>query len=464
MSKVRDIQNTITVNINELEELHNIYDSLSPPKHSLHKEDIIHLINECVDYLYEFVVCNPKVYCNSDYNEVFENTITDFLDATLEDYGSECDIDELYDEVTYKTLKQFYSIIPKRSKKSNPVTILNTPEYRKYIKSKLDVIEEKDKTQPEQRTPEWFQKRQNLLSASSIWKAIDKQCYKNNLIYEKCCPIDTGKYDRVNVNMPFHWGQKYEPVSQMYYEYKYDAIIREYGCIPHDTYVFLGASPDGINIKENSSRYGRMLEIKNIVNRDITGKPKKEYWIQTQLQMECCDLNECDFLETRFKEYDTKTDFDNDGTFLKTKENKYKGIMVQFYHNNKPFYEYAPFQATEEEFNAWYDKIMEKNSEKSWVKNIYWWLEEVSCVLIERNVQWFNAVLPELKETWDIIVKERKEGYEHRKPKKRLKKNTTQDVNNENIKLIDILSKQLKKSTDEEEKDKKKTFIIKVDI
>lgn len=451
------------IKMNELPELHNIYDTFTLQQNTISNLELNHIVEGCVDYLYDFLVSNPKTYCNTTYNEVLEDTIVEYLDTVLEEYDSDCDLDDVYDEITYKSLKLLYTIIPKRSKKGNPVTMLNTDTYKNVIQTKLARIEEKDKTQPEQRTPEWFQKRHNLLSASSIWKAIDKQSYKNNLIYEKCCPIDVGKYDRVNVNMPFHWGQKYEPVSQMYYEYKYDAIIREYGCIPHDVYHFLGASPDGINIKESSSRYGRMLEIKNIVNRDITGKPKKEYWIQTQLQMECCDLNECDFLETRFKEYETKEDFDNDGTFLKTKDNKYKGVMVQFYHNNKPFYEYAPFQVSEKEFNIWYDEIMEKNAEKSWVKNIYWWLEEVSCVLIERNVSWFNAVLPEIRETWEIIEKERVEGYEHRKPKKRVKKNNAIQTN-ENVKVIDILTKQFKKSTVEEEKDKKKTFIIKVDI
>ena len=53
-----------------------------------------------------------------------------------------------------------------------------------------------------------------------------------------------------------------------------------------------------------------MVEIKNIVNREITGRPKEEYWIQTQIQMEVCDLDECDFVETRFKEYDSKEDYD----------------------------------------------------------------------------------------------------------------------------------------------------------
>ena len=46
-----------------------------------------------------------------------------------------------------------------------------------------------------------------------------------------------------------------------------------------------------------------MLEIKNIVNREITGIPKNEYWIQTQIQMETCDLSFCDFVETRIKEF-----------------------------------------------------------------------------------------------------------------------------------------------------------------
>ena len=47
-------------------------------------------------------------------------------------------------------------------------------------------------------------------------------------------------------------------------------------------YEFFAASPDGINDDESSPLYGRMLEIKNIVNRDITGIPKRVL-IQMQL-------------------------------------------------------------------------------------------------------------------------------------------------------------------------------------
>ena len=51
--------------------------------------------------------------------------------------------------------------------------------------------------------------------------------------------------------------------------------ISDFGCIQHEKYNYIGASPDGINTDPNSILYGRMLEIKNIVNRDITGIPKE---------------------------------------------------------------------------------------------------------------------------------------------------------------------------------------------
>ena len=80
----------------------------------------------------------------------------------------------------------------------------------------------------------------------------------------------------------------------MYYEYINNTKVNEFGCIKHTKHDFLAASPDGIVCDMSSNLYGRMLEIKNVVSRTITGA-KMEYWIQMQLQMEVCDLNECDF-------------------------------------------------------------------------------------------------------------------------------------------------------------------------
>ncbi len=98
-------------------------------------------------------------------------------------------------------------------------------------------------------------------------------------------------------------------MSVLIYEDMYKTTVEDFGCLPHDLHSCMGASPDGINVDLKSERYGRMLEIKNIVNRVINGIPKEEYWVQMQWQMEVCNLDECDFLETRFTEYDGYADY-----------------------------------------------------------------------------------------------------------------------------------------------------------
>jgi putative phage-type endonuclease len=202
----------------------------------------------------------------------------------------------------------------------------------KYLESQLEEL--RSKPQPTQRTEEWYKFRHNLITASNAYKAFENPSTLNQLIYEKCQPLNTqgDKFSFVNVDTTFHWGQKFEPVSVMYYENEYDTRVGDFGCIQHETYKFLGASPDGINDDPlRPQRFGRMLEIKNIVNREIDGIPKKEYWIQMQLQMETCDLNECDFLETRFKEYETEADFLNDGAgFTTTMKGEWKGVIMYF--------------------------------------------------------------------------------------------------------------------------------------
>ena len=292
-----------------------------------------------------------------------------------------------------------------------------TTDYSIVSQEKINLI--RSYYQPPQKSEEWYKYRNELITASSAWKLLHTEASINEYIYNKCKPFNIAKYKTVNINSPFHWGNKYEDVSVVLYEHLYDVKVEDFGCIKHPKYDYIGASPDGIVVSEN--RRGRMLEIKNIVNRDITGIPKKEYWIQTQLQMETCDLDDCDFLECRFKEYENEEDFRNDGTFAKTKDGHYKGIMIQFFDGVNPFYEYAPFLCDETSFNGWKLSILEKNKEFTWIKNIYWHLPEYSCVYIKRNKLWFDSILPILAESWKIIQKEKQEGYEHRKPKQRTK-------------------------------------------
>jgi hypothetical protein len=214
----------------------------------------------------------------------------------------------------------------------------------------------------------------------------------------------------------------------MVYERRNNTRLGEFGCIQHDDYPFIGASPDGINIDPASPIYGRMVEIKNIFNREITGRPKEEYWIQTQIQMEVCDLDECDFVETRFKEYECEADYlaDADG------RGNEKGIILWFQtapaltHNgyiSQPIqlYEYAPIGVTDAEYTEWEAAVFAKHerARNIWVRTIYWYLDEYSCVLVRRNRLWFSEAVKVLERVWTTIEEERQTGYEHRAPTKR---------------------------------------------
>ena len=385
----------------------------------------------------------------------------------LDDWGI-CNLDEFSETICLYATEMFKIVVNTRSYVDSVIRYELSPQSKERINKTLMNLDERSKNLPPQRTEEWYKHRHNLLSASSIWKALDSQSNQNNIIYEKCKPYQMKNNDYVSINSPLHHGQKYEPVSQMYYEYVYNTKIKEYGCIPHEMHKFLGASPDGINADPNSNRYGRMLEIKNIVNREINGIPKKEYWIQMQLQMECCNLFETDFLECRFKEYPDYNEFIKDGnTFNKTESGKYKGVMLQFHINGKPHYEYMPWGITEQECDAWEESMKTKLGEDKWVHTIYWYLEHVSCVLVPRNELWFKGALPKFEKIWKTIERERVEGYEHRAPKSR--KGAKKSVMETKVKKVDNTTENDKQTTlnfvkKPKPKKERTGLIIKIDI
>ena len=363
-----------------------------------------------------------KDYLNEYITEYLTNIVGEL--GVFNSYYRDFEIQEDYiEEIVDETLSLYESIVPLRSNGPTFILYPQTEETKKSITERLNVIYAKDKLCAEQRTPLWYEQRYTKLSASSAWKVLDTERMRNSIILQKCKPLDTTSKMGGSINTPFHWGHKFEPVSQAYYEFMYGVKVDEFGCIPHSDYDYLGASPDGIVTGPyDNERYGRMLEIKNIWNREINGIPKKEYWIQMQMQMECCNLDECDFLECRFKLYETEDDFNNDGTFKFTEEGCYKGVIIMFYKDENPFYEYSPFNCDRETFETWEKDIMEKHTDVTWVRNEYWYLHEVSCVLVQRNTMWFHAVKEQFKETWDTILYEREHGYEHREPKKRQRK------------------------------------------
>ena len=444
----------------------NIIDQFNlPPKkeYIFTEKDELELYETACLLIEELVKKNPMAYIQPNFHEtivdeVFEMLIQPFDEnatiVTMEDIHAFMSGDYSYEEkiieveqfittIIEKAMNLFYKhIAPIRSHQNTfirraEINIEKMEAHINYLKSV---------PQPEQRTNEWYAFRYKYLTASNIWKAFISQSTKNQLIYEKCKPLVTSEEGSsssqqhgVNTESPMHWGHKYEPVSVDLYEKKYNTSVSEFGCIPHKSISFLAASPDGINTDKASGRYGRMLEVKNIVNREINGNPKMEYWIQMQLQLEVCDLKECDFLETRFTEYENEEEFMKDTVTMEdeggadatnissslpflSKDYKQKGIIMYFIKDGQPVYEYYTPSTTStlETYQQWEEATMLKNEGIMWIKNIYWKLDQLSCVLVMRNKLWFEYAKEELYAIWQIIEKERIEGYEHRAPKKRI--------------------------------------------
>ena len=335
----------------------------------------------------------------------FENL---FINNSDEDYIYDI-IEDAID--IYNSFKHPIAHIENRTAKQND--IINTTEYYTKIIEYL-----RTRPQPPQRTDAWYKFRHNLITASNAYKAFESQSSINQLIYEKCQPLKTSETDSfsfVNVKSPFHWGQKYEPVSVLLYEQMFKTKIEDFGCIQHDKYYFIGASPDGINVDPLSPLYGRMLEIKNVVSREITGIPKTEYAIQMQLQMEVCNLDECDFLETKFVEFGSESEFYNDVG------DKTKGVIVYFVRDAKPFYVYKPLNiVSRSDIELWEQETIEKHKNLVWIQNIYWRLDVLSCILVKRDKLWFESHVGQLEKVWKIIEEERVTGFSHRAPNKRI--------------------------------------------
>ena len=308
--------------------------------------------------------------------------------------------------------------------------------------------------QPAQRTQEWYESRNNLITASNIYKALGTEAQCNSLIYEKCTATTTTT-NRSNSNLlddaPIMgargWGQKYEPITAMIYEAMYPGnhLDTNFGCICHREYPFIGASPDGIVVC--GPRIGHLVEIKNVVSRELTDIPIESHWIQCQVQMEVCNLPFCDYIQTSMKEIAFEE-------FVQEHVAEYKGVFILLQRNEEGYrpldaaaaaatpsappsykYVYMPFHLLdcdadlyEHVIQSWIHMQLQENAGYFIVNITYWKLEEMSCVVIPRNRGWFQAVLPKFRDLWSKVEHARIHGYEHLAPKRRVPSRPNQEL------------------------------------
>ena len=257
----------------------------------------------------------------------------------------------------------------------------------------------------EQRSEEWYDLRQTLITASDFGQALGvgkfgstKDFFIKKVGYQEVKPLDSSILKH---------GVRYEPVATRFYEKLMNTTVHEFGLLRHPELDYLGASPDGIN------DHGRMVEIKCPAKRNITGEIVEQYYIQMQGQLDVCQLQECDFLECKFDEYLDEIDFDEDWNDDKTlsKEGYQKGIVIEIEGQQNPIYSEPGI--SKKEYMKWFKKQIKELHDKDF-DVIYYRLTQYSLQTIERDDEFLKEKNIALGETWSKILryKQDKESYD----------------------------------------------------
>ena len=209
-----------------------------------------------------------------------------------------------------------------------------------------------DFNQVEQRTEEWFAIRKTIVSATDAGTILGYNRFssKTDLLKKKLSDDDT------MIESPaIDHGVFFEPIAtKCYEELKGGVCVHDVGLVIHPELKWLGASPDGI--MEN----GRLLEIKCLYSRQFKNTDAdipRQYWAQIQIQLEACNIEECDLYQCIFKKVD---------------RHEYNG----------------------------FDGIKGKE------KRVYWVLRDYRCNVIKRDREWFNSIKVELYDFWKLINSE----------------------------------------------------------
>lgn len=289
------------------------------------------------------------------------------------------------------------------------------------LKKNIDTLEKLKKIpQIKQRSLEWYEARKNMITASDMAEALNKGKFgtQKNLIIKKVTNLvnvsDLNKNNNKKEYIaPLQWGIKYEDVACNIYKLKNYVDINEFGLLKHHNkdITYFGASPDGI------SELGIMLEIKCPYKRKIDGNIPEQYYYQIQGQLDVCNLDECDYLECKFVEYNSENDFLNDRAHHEltleninsfTQDYREKGIIICYKNVDEDKmdykYLYSNLKDTEEDMISW-----KKNQIKKFDIDIdyeinYWKLDTYEVQRVKKDKIFIKEKLQQVKKVWDKIL------------------------------------------------------------
>lgn len=269
----------------------------------------------------------------------------------------------------------------------------------------------------EQRSPEWYTARQNMLTASDTAQAMGRGKFGNrDQLLDKKVREVLGQPLPFVVVPPLKWGIMYEDMAlRCYREANGGVRVYDFGLVPHPQLGCYGASPDGI------TELGVMVEIKCPYRRRITNEIPEQYYIQMQGQMAVCGLQECDYIECEIQEYNDGEEYVNQaygGAAIDPPRGGHGVIIERVTDAGASVYEYSPEGLTPEEALEWAASTGIGARLHRWVLGKMW----IARVKFDQEM-WDKQIVPTVKEFWDAVQNKKQEilsgGAVLASPKKR---------------------------------------------
>jgi len=429
----------LIINMNNIKESLSKYRGIYPAKNILQVDEFIKKISEDLDLNLNLNINNKELQnIIAKYSYIFsDNIVLDTNNKTNNDYNS---LINTFNKSNFVPIRhngvnslfgpfsnQWINDIQKSDDVTKPDIIRRRLQFDKLSSIKY----------PAQRSPEWYIQRDGKITASDAGVVIGENKYEQpyRMIVKKT------RETFQNNDATYH-GKKHEDIAKLIYEYRLNVQVHEFGMVEHQTVGCIGASPDGIVTPYKNDGVhltelvGRMLEIKVPLRRQICMKGDVKgdicpiyYWDQVQLQMECCDLDECDFWQCTICEYPNKDLFISDTVKSEPFRSKIssfeKGCLIQLLptdkivpHNDpnylKVVYESSQFihppkiEMTPEDCDNWIKECLNKLPKThpgySFDKVVYWFLKVGHCVTIKRDKKWFADNKHKYEKMWDDIT------------------------------------------------------------
>jgi putative phage-type endonuclease len=238
----------------------------------------------------------------------------------------------------------------------------------------------------DQRTDAWHAKRGEMITASEVYQVLGSESARREVMMRKLEPRKESTGPPIAA---LAWGTRFEPVAKKIYEQDTQCEITDVSCVQHPIHTFLGASPDGLIVPTfpDPRRYGRLVEFKCPMSRKPSDEIPPGYVHQMQMQMECTGIDECEYVEFRFKQ----------ANYTEWKRSTETKGFFAVYDNGKVVY----------------DQEIDSDD----CQMIYWILQSIKKDFVAKDPNWLPTVLPKLRAFWDDVLQHRANGTRPNEPK-----------------------------------------------